>query len=333
MARRARRERMTEAFDAFHAAMGAVLGAAENLGGAAARAHAETMAEMWLRDVGIDAARVDPGLADVLTNPALADAVERVARDRDIAFAGWCDGDDSGPRRLDGLVAETAPRSAGKADGWLTVGKAELHDPVPQLWRIGTGTVGVGCGEFPVALPLLDTAHLEITGPAETRAAAEAMVESLLMRVVGYFRPGLVQLHVWDVGQFTGSLPGLYPLTSTGLLTVHDPGSLAGLLDELSDRIRRVHTRVLVGGLPSLAEQARQGGDPHRAVGRGGAAGQPQGAGRGRPAPAPARPARRSGVRDLGRTGRRAADDRRGGRDRPARARPPNRDGWWRPRR
>ena len=41
---------------------------------------------------------------------------------------------------------------------------------------------------------------------------------------------------------------------------MHDPGSLGGLLDELSDRIRRVHTRVLVGGLPSLAEQARQGG-------------------------------------------------------------------------
>src|SRR3954447_7017368 len=260
MARRARRERITEAFDAFHAAMGAVLGAAENLGGAAARAHAEAMAEMWLRDVGIDAARVDPGFAAVLTNPALAAAVERVVRDRDAAFATWCDGDGSGPRRLGDLVAEAAPRSAGEADGWLTVGKAEIHDAVPQLWRIGTGSVGVGCQEFPVALPLLDTSHLEITGPTETRAAAEAMVESLLMRVVGYFRPGLVQLHVWDVGQFTGSLPGLYPLTRTGLLTVHDPGSLGGLLDELSDRIRRVHTRVLVGGLPSLAEQARQGG-------------------------------------------------------------------------
>ena len=62
MARRARRERMTEAFDAFHATMAEVLGAAESLGGAAARAHAEAMAEMWLREVGIDAARVDPGL-------------------------------------------------------------------------------------------------------------------------------------------------------------------------------------------------------------------------------------------------------------------------------
>src|SRR5690348_15291124 len=137
MARRVRRERITEAFDAFHAAMGAVLGAAEHHGGAAARAHAETMAELWLRDAGIDAARVDPGLAPVLTNPALAAAVERVARDRDTAFATWCDGDGSGPRRLQRLVADAAPRSAGEAHGWLRVGRAEIHDPAPPLWRIG----------------------------------------------------------------------------------------------------------------------------------------------------------------------------------------------------
>ena len=66
-------------------------------------------------------------------------------------------------------------------------------------------------------------------------------------------------MHVWDVGQLTGSLPGLYPLTRTGLLTVHDPGNLEGLLDELSDRIRRVHTRVLVDGHPSSQALARDG--------------------------------------------------------------------------
>ena len=33
---------------------------------------------------------------------------------------------------------------------------------------------------------------------------------------------------------------------------MHDPGGLEGLLDELSDRIRQVHTRVLAGGHPSL---------------------------------------------------------------------------------
>ena len=77
-------------------------------------------------------------------------------------------------------------------------------------------------------------------------------MQNLLLRVVSYFRPGLVQLHVWDVGSFTGTLPGLYPLTRNGLLTVHDPTRLPQLLEELSDRIRRVHTRVLVDGHPSL---------------------------------------------------------------------------------
>src|SRR5205085_1500142 len=155
------------------------------------------------------------------------------------------------------IVAAAAPGTAGDVDARLQVGKAAIDDVVPQLWRIGTGSVGVSGSEFPVAVPLLDASHLELIGTAATRATAEALVESLLMRVVGYFQPGLVQLHVWDVGQFTGSLPGLYPLTRTGLLTVHDPGDLAGLLTELSNRIRRVHTRVLRGGMPSLAQAAR----------------------------------------------------------------------------
>jgi ABC-type uncharacterized transport system YnjBCD ATPase subunit len=266
VARRARRERIGAAFDAFHAAAAQVLGAAERHSEAAARAHADTMVEMWLRAEGLDAAHTDPGLRGLLTNPALAGVVDRVAADRAAAFDAWWEPADgpgtggSGPARLTRLVADAAPGSAGEVDDWLAVGKAELDGPVPQLWRIGTGAVGVGGREFPVAVPLLDAAHLEVTGPPATRATAESLVESLLMRVLGYFRPGLVHVHVWDVGQFTGSLPGLYPLTRTGLLTVHDPGNLGGLLDELSDRIRRVHTRVLVGGMPSLAEQARQTG-------------------------------------------------------------------------
>ena len=138
------------------------------------------------------------------------------------------------------------------------------------------------------------------------------------MRVIGYFRPGLVQLHVWDVGQFTGSLPGLYPLTRTGLLTVHDPGGLAGLLDELSDRIRRVHTRVLVGGLPVAG-----GAGPARAArapSRGSMAVLLGNRGRWRDEDQRQLQrvaARRSGLRDLGRPRRRAADDRRAGRDGP----------------
>jgi hypothetical protein len=250
MARRARRERIEAAFDAFRAATAAALGAADRHRAAATPAHAEAMVEMWLRADGLDAARVDPELRPVWANPALTHLVDRVAADRAAAFdAWWADRERSGPARLARVVADAAPGSAGEVDDWLRVGKAEIDGPVPQLWRIGTGTVGVDGPELPVAVPLLDASHLELIGPAPTRATAEALVESLLMRVMGYFRPGLIQLHVWDVGQFRGSLPGLYPLTRTGLLTVHDPGSLSGLLEELSDRIRRVHTRVLVVGM------------------------------------------------------------------------------------
>jgi hypothetical protein len=268
MARRARRERITAAFDTFHSAMGAVLGAADRLGERAARQHAEAMVEHWLRTDGLDAARTDPALTQVLANPALSAAVRRVAADRAAALDPWwgsaAEGSSgaraSGPGRLARIVADAAPGTAGEPDDWLAVGKAESDGPVPGLWRIGTGAATPDDPGFPVAVPLLDAAHLEVLGPPETRAVAESLVESLLLRVLGYFRPGLVQVHVWDVGRLTGSLPGLYPLTRTGLLTVHDPGSLDGLLDELSDRIRRVHTRVLVGGMASLAALARETG-------------------------------------------------------------------------
>jgi DNA segregation ATPase FtsK/SpoIIIE, S-DNA-T family len=47
LGRRARRERISAAFDAFHAAMGAVLGSAARLTDTAAQEHALTMVEGW----------------------------------------------------------------------------------------------------------------------------------------------------------------------------------------------------------------------------------------------------------------------------------------------
>jgi hypothetical protein len=160
------------------------------------------------------------------------------------------------PDRLTELVEAAAPGAAGDDPGsWLGgPGKVDGVGPVPELWRIGRAMANGAPPHppFPVAVPLLDESHVEIRSTLNTRSAAEALVESLLMRVVSYFRPGMVALHVWDVGQLTGAVPGLYPLTRGGLLTVHDPGRLEELLEELSDHIRRVHTRVLVDGYPSL---------------------------------------------------------------------------------
>ena len=155
LGRRARRERISAAFDAFHAAMGAVLGSAARLTDTAAQEHALTMVETWLRHDGLDAARADPRLQGVLANPRLAAAVARVAADRDAAFEEWLTPhgpDGSGPQRLAALMAEHAPGRAGDVDGWLpqhdACSEIESTGPLPQLWRIGTGIVGAG--SFPV---------------------------------------------------------------------------------------------------------------------------------------------------------------------------------------
>lgn len=258
MARRRRRERITAAFDRLYDAVSEAMSGAAALRDGAARAHAEAMAEMWLRREGLDAARADPGLARVLANRRLAHVVARVDADRAAAFASWLR---TGPDALTALMATAAPGPAGAEEAWLAasvggpdsgVDGIRYDGPVPQLWRIGTGRLGDDDPAFPVGVPFLDESHLQVVTAGETRAMAESLVETLLLRLVSFFPPGLVQLHVWDTGQLAGAAPNLYPLTRTGLLTVHDPRRLPQLLEELSDRIRAVHTRVLVDGHPSL---------------------------------------------------------------------------------
>jgi hypothetical protein len=259
MVRRKRRERITAAFDRLYDAVAAAFGGAVALRNGAARAHAEAMVEMWLRKDGLDAARADADFVGVFANPRLAHVVARVEADRNAAFASWLR---TGPAALTELMATAAPGPAGAVDGWLAASAGgpdwgadsiRYDGAVPQLWRIGTGRVGDDDPAFPVGVPLVDESHLQITTVSETRPAAEMLVETLLMRLVSFFPPGLVQLHVWDTAQLAGAAPNLYPLTRTGLLTVHDPRHLPQLLEDLSDRIRAIHTRVLVDGHPSLA--------------------------------------------------------------------------------
>jgi S-DNA-T family DNA segregation ATPase FtsK/SpoIIIE len=254
-----RQERITEAFEALCDAVARALGASERARDLAAHAYAEAMVESWLRAEGLDAAQPGSGLDRLLTNPRLQGVLDRVRADRNAAFWQWLA---TGPAELAELVADAAPDAAGRAPvDWLgTVGKADGSGPVPELWTIGTGRIGTAKPGFPAAVPLLDESHLQVASTHESRDRAEALVENLLLRVMTHFRPGMVHLHVWDVGQFTGALPGLYPLTRTGLLTVHDPALLPQLLEELSDCIRRVHTRVLVDGHPSLRALAEQTG-------------------------------------------------------------------------
>ncbi|GAA5156976.1 FtsK/SpoIIIE domain-containing protein [Pseudonocardia eucalypti] len=251
--RQDRRDRIARAFQAFRVAVGASRGAAFALRDQAVTAHASALFELILREKGVDHAAEHPVLSRAMRNPLLAEPLHHVLTDQRAVFGDWVA---SEPDRLAELVTDAAPGAAGEPHGrWLgEIGKVDGTGPVPELWRIGTAQADGAPDHFPfpVAVPLLDESHLEITSTPATRDAAESLMESLLLRVVSYFRPGMVALHVWDVGQLAGALPGLYPLTRGGLLTVHDPGRLDELLEELSEHIRRLHTRVLVDGHPSL---------------------------------------------------------------------------------
>jgi hypothetical protein len=248
-----RRRRIEDSYEEFRSAVAAVLGAATREHRELAEERARDMFEVVLRGEGVDRALDDPLLANALRNPLFGDRVVAALRDREQAFAEWSR---SGAKRVADLVDEVAPGSASRPpEEWLgTPGTADGSDGVPELWRIGTGLVDSAPTRqpFPVAVPLLDQAHLHVSSTHDSRAQAESLVEGLLLRVLSHFQPGLVHVHVWDVNQLTGSLPGLYPLTRAGLLTVHDPARLHELLDELSDHIRRVHTSVLVEGHTSV---------------------------------------------------------------------------------
>ncbi|WP_028936745.1 FtsK/SpoIIIE domain-containing protein [Pseudonocardia spinosispora] len=248
-----RRTRIDAAFEEFRQAAGAALSAAAAAREATQLEHAQTMFEMWLRAEGLDTLAANPSFERILRNPRMAPPLNRMLADRRATFGDWVTTE---PPRLVELVADAAPGAAGdQGDGWLgEVGKVDGGGPIPQLWRVGSAVVDGAPRHqpFPVAVPLLDDSHLEIITNPGTQAAAEALIENLLMRVVSYFRPGMIALHAWDVGQVSGATPGLYPLTRSGVLTVHHPGRLSELLEELSDHIRRVHNRILIDGHPSL---------------------------------------------------------------------------------
>jgi DNA segregation ATPase FtsK/SpoIIIE, S-DNA-T family len=252
-----RKEKVTAAFTRFRSAAAKVLGAGEVLRDRSTREQVRALAALWLRQDGVEALRAEPAMAPALA--MIGEAVAEAERERAAAFDGWLG---HGPRQLTDLVVAAAPGAAGAlGSAWMgrvpspAEGANETQEgikEIPELWRIGTGGLDIGA-EFPVAVPLLDESHLRFDSHPDARAAAELMVEQLVMRLLSTFRPGVLHVDVWDGSQY-GLFPALHPLAATGLVTSHDPDRLDDLLDELSERIRRIHSRVLVKGDLSLRE-------------------------------------------------------------------------------
>jgi DNA segregation ATPase FtsK/SpoIIIE, S-DNA-T family len=146
-------------------------------------------------------------------------------------------GEVPGPLRIGRLVLPaTLALTAGPAD------RAESAEPVEGP-------------EVPVLVPLLDRAHVRVTG-----AGSADVISALVLRALGGTAPGLVRLAGYDPEQLGGALAGFAPLSGAGLLTFVGPGGLGRLLDELVDHVRRINEAVLAGEYPSLRALAEATG-------------------------------------------------------------------------
>src|SRR4051812_41873156 len=155
----------------------------------------------------------------------------------------------SGPER----VLEEWRRHAGEAapgvasaswERWVV--EPEPSEDGPSLYRIGSLP-----GDIPALVPLLDAGHLRIIG--KDMATADAVVDSLLVRIVATTRPGSVRVSLYDPRRLGAGLGGFHALSRPGLLTVYGVEELKDLLGSLDRDIRRIQRDVLGGGHSSLA--------------------------------------------------------------------------------
>ncbi len=186
-------------------------------------------------------ARTVPEL-EARRSAALAELHRRLDRQREAATG-----------RLARLVDSYAPGAAGEEwTQWQPT-------PAGRGWQPGLLRVGELVGHrLPALVPLLDAAHIAVTGGEA--AQADGVVAGLLLRAIGSAPPGSVVLRVYDPERLGGSLAGFAPLAGAGLLTSTGPGGLPDLLDELVHEIRRVNEYVLAGEYASLAELAEATG-------------------------------------------------------------------------
>ncbi|MET0492613.1 MAG: FtsK/SpoIIIE domain-containing protein [Actinoplanes sp.] len=155
-------------------------------------------------------------------------------------------------RNVESLAAITAAGAAGTAWRYWTPTEPD-RVARPGLLRIGTIGYDAGDGErrLPALVPLLDHAHVNLTGD---QPAVDGVISGLLLRALGTTRAGEVRLSVYDPEQLGGTLAAFAPLGNAGLLSFVGPGGLDALLDDLVEQICRVNESVLAGEYTSLAE-------------------------------------------------------------------------------
>jgi hypothetical protein len=142
-------------------------------------------------------------------------------------------------------AGEAAPGVASAPwERWVV--DPEPSEDGPSLYRVGSVPGGI-----PALVPLLDAGHLRVIG--KDMATADAVVDSLLVRIVATTRPGSVRISLYDPRRLGAGLGGFHALSRPGLLTVYGVEELKDLLGSLDRDIRRIQRDVLGGGHSSLA--------------------------------------------------------------------------------
>ena len=204
-----------------------------------------------------ESARGEAQLRRRLVRDAYATCLNQLAEARDTARRDIEHRYQAEAARLAGNVRHVAALSAAGAAGlpWRMWSPTEPEPGTrPGLLRIGT--LGVeDAVALPGLIPLLDAAHLALTGPPDT---VDGVLTGLLLRALGSTRPGEVQLTVYDPEHLGGALAPFAPL---GISFV-GPGGLGGLLDGLVEHICRVNETVLAGEHSCLADLIAAGTGP-----------------------------------------------------------------------
>ncbi|RLK53803.1 FtsK/SpoIIIE domain-containing protein [Actinokineospora cianjurensis] len=254
LGKRERRQRAENALARLRSVLGLALGAAAGAHERAALLKRQLEFERSVQRLGLARASRDREVAEQVTDPDLAPVWARITGERDDSYAQWRREGQGAVRAL--VDAETPGPSGRPWQDWLGTLGTDLGVSAPRLWRIGTAHVEHESPDdgFPLAVPLLEHAHLRLNSARGTRAAVDSIVETVLLRMISTFTPGLVRLHLWDIGHLTGPLPNLHPLTAAGLLVVHDPTRLDDLLALLAGHIRKVHANALRAGRTTLKD-------------------------------------------------------------------------------
>lgn len=177
---------------------------------------------------------------------------ESLAADRDAALAAAadrsCQETAAVARALTALAASAAPGAAGLA--W------PVWQPSPSPSPAGLLRIGSIDHQplLPALLPLLDVAHLGLSGPDSS--TLDGLIAGLLLRMLGCVPAGGVRLWIYDPGRLGGALAGFAPLAPPDIVRFIGPGGLTPTLDELAGQIQRINDTVLAGEHSSLAAAA-----------------------------------------------------------------------------